>query len=143
MIILDTDAVTFLEHRASAVSSLLRQRLTTLSAEHPIVTTIITYEEQTRGWIAMFAKARDASSIIDAYSDLLQHVETFKNVDMVPYTNHAHTHFVELQRQKIRIGTRDLRIAAIALANDALLLSRNLRDFQKVPNLRVEDWTKS
>jgi len=35
----------------------------------------------------------------------------------------------------------DLKIAAIAIANDATLLSRNLRDFGKVPDLRVEDWT--
>jgi tRNA(fMet)-specific endonuclease VapC len=35
----------------------------------------------------------------------------------------------------------DLKIAAIALANDAILLSRNLSDFAKVSGLRVEDWT--
>jgi tRNA(fMet)-specific endonuclease VapC len=35
----------------------------------------------------------------------------------------------------------DLRIGAIALANDALLISRNLRDFMRIPNLHVEDWT--
>jgi tRNA(fMet)-specific endonuclease VapC len=34
----------------------------------------------------------------------------------------------------------DLRIAAIALAHDALLLSRNLKDFRKVPGLCVDDW---
>jgi tRNA(fMet)-specific endonuclease VapC len=34
----------------------------------------------------------------------------------------------------------DLKIASIVLAHDATLLSRNLRDFQQVPNLRVEDW---
>ena len=41
-----------------------------------------------------------------------------------------------------RIGPRDSRIAAIALANDATLLSANLRDFQQVPGLRVEDWLR-
>lgn len=34
-----------------------------------------------------------------------------------------------------------LKIAAIALANNATLLSKNLRDFSKVPGLKVEDWS--
>jgi tRNA(fMet)-specific endonuclease VapC len=34
----------------------------------------------------------------------------------------------------------DLKIAAIALFNNATLLSRNLKDFRKVPDLNVEDW---
>lgn len=42
-----------------------------------------------------------------------------------------------------RIGTQDLKIAAIAIANDALLLSANLRDFERVPGLKVEDWLYS
>ncbi len=35
----------------------------------------------------------------------------------------------------------DLKIAAIVLANDSMLLSRNLSDFRKIPGLKVEDWT--
>ena len=42
---------------------------------------------------------------------------------------------------KIRIGTHDLKIAAITLVHDATLLSGNLRDFKKVPGLKVEDWS--
>ena len=34
----------------------------------------------------------------------------------------------------------DLRIASIVPANSATLLSRNLRDFERVPDLQVEDW---
>jgi tRNA(fMet)-specific endonuclease VapC len=34
----------------------------------------------------------------------------------------------------------DLKIAATAIANNATLLSRNLKDFNKVPGLKVEDW---
>jgi tRNA(fMet)-specific endonuclease VapC len=38
------------------------------------------------------------------------------------------------------IGSMDLKIASIALAHSATLLSANLRDFRQVPNLSVEDW---
>lgn len=39
-----------------------------------------------------------------------------------------------------RIGTMDLKISAIALSHDALLLSRNLVHFQQVPGLKIENW---
>jgi tRNA(fMet)-specific endonuclease VapC len=45
-----------------------------------------------------------------------------------------------MQRQRIRVGSQDLKIASIALVNDALLLTANLRDFRQVPGLRVENW---
>jgi predicted nucleic acid-binding protein len=45
-----------------------------------------------------------------------------------------------LVRNRVRIGTMDLKIASIALANDATVLTCNARDFSKVPNLRIEDW---
>jgi tRNA(fMet)-specific endonuclease VapC len=36
----------------------------------------------------------------------------------------------------------DLRVAAVALTLKATVLTRNLRDFEKVPGLIVEDWSK-
>ncbi|MGB6298310.1 MAG: type II toxin-antitoxin system VapC family toxin [Rivularia sp. (in: cyanobacteria)] len=44
-------------------------------------------------------------------------------------------------RQKIRIGTQDLRIASIVISNDAILVTRNQFDFSRVPDLQFEDWT--
>ena len=50
--------------------------------------------------------------------------------------------FPEQRRRKIRVGSQDLNTAALAMAEDALLLSANLRDFQKAPGLHVEDWPR-
>jgi tRNA(fMet)-specific endonuclease VapC len=49
--------------------------------------------------------------------------------------------FADMRKSKVRIGTMDLRIASIALAQGFTILTRNLVDFEKVPNLKVEDWT--
>ncbi len=141
MIILDTDAMTFLERRGSAVSAQLRERLTRLSAEHDIVTTVITYEEQARGWMASFARARRPMEIVNAYRDLLEHLDMFKTVSVIPYSDDADLIFTGLRRLKLRIGTRDLRIAAVALSHHATLFTRNLRDFSQVAGLDAEDWT--
>ena len=53
----------------------------------------------------------------------------------------AVSEFKRLKAAKVNIGTMDLRIASIVLANSATLVSMNLRDYQKVPGLQVEDWT--
>ena len=53
----------------------------------------------------------------------------------------AATEFQRLRRHRLRIGTIGLKIAAIVLSHDATLLSRNLSDFQQIPELHVEDWT--
>ena len=47
-----------------------------------------------------------------------------------------------LQSNKIRIGTMVLKIASIAIANQAILVSRNIKDFEQVPDLTVQDWTR-
>ena len=50
--------------------------------------------------------------------------------------------FEALRKQRIRVGTQDVKIASIALEHDALLLSANLRDFEQIPGLRVENWAR-
>lgn len=115
--------MTLLERRESSASAQLRERLTHLSADHEIVTTVITYEEQTRGWMALFAKASRPAATIVAYRDLLDHLEMFKGISVVAYTNAADGFFQALRKRKLRVGTRDLRIAAICLSHGATLLT--------------------
>ncbi len=47
---------------------------------------------------------------------------------------------LELGQVGFPIGPADLQIAAIALVNDAVLVTHNTREFLRVPGLRVEDW---
>ena len=67
-------------------------------------------------------------------------LETIADWNVVRWSEPAADEFQRLREQRVRIGTQDLKIASIAITNDALLLSANLRDFQQVPGLRVEDW---
>jgi tRNA(fMet)-specific endonuclease VapC len=46
-----------------------------------------------------------------------------------------------MKMQRIRIGTQDLRIASVALTYSGILLTRNLRDFERVPELTIQDWS--
>jgi tRNA(fMet)-specific endonuclease VapC len=94
-----------------------------------------------RGWLAWIAKARTTTRLIDAYGRLGSLLHDFNTRPVLDFDRLAYAEYVHLIQSKIRIGSMDLRIAAVALANDCLLPSRNLRDFSRVPGLRVEDWT--
>jgi tRNA(fMet)-specific endonuclease VapC len=59
----------------------------------------------------------------------------------LPFDDVAAQIFDQLNTQKIRIGTNDLAIAAITLSVTGILVTRNVVDFQRVPNLVLEDWT--
>lgn len=48
----------------------------------------------------------------------------------------------DLAAQGMVIGPNDLFIAAIARANDATLVTHNVREFERVASLRLEDWTQ-
>jgi tRNA(fMet)-specific endonuclease VapC len=62
-------------------------------------------------------------------------------VQLAEFGQAAADKFEDLRKNRIRIGTMDLRIAPIALVNDYTVLTRNLVEFEKVPGLKVEDWT--
>ncbi len=139
MIILDTDCVSLLE-RDNSDAKTLRGRLAFVSPLE-VATTIITFEEQMRGWLAYLAKARTIEQQIAAYERLNRFLDNYRVIPVLPFDALAALEFRRLQSLKIRVGTMDLKIASIALANNALLITRNLSDFEQIPNLRVEDWT--
>lgn len=46
----------------------------------------------------------------------------------------------ELERQGTPIGSMDLLIAAHALSLDLTVVTHNIRHFDRIPNIRLEDW---
>ncbi len=137
--LLDTNHMSILE-RQSQECRRLEAHLFAIPQDD-IATTIVSYEEQTRGWLAVSAHAQNQAMQVAAYLRLQRHLDIYCKFAVIQYDEKAAEVFERLKLAKIRIGTMDLKIAAIALANDATLLTRNLSDFSKVPDLRVEDWS--
>jgi len=140
MVLLDTDHISLLQRDDSAEADRLTARLERLPAG-AAATTVITYEEQTRGWLVAISSARTIDAQVTAYRRLLRHVDDYRLITVLAYDETAAKEFQRLRRAGIRIGTMDLRIAVIALVTDRILLTRNRVDFEKVPGLRFEDWT--
>ncbi len=140
MLILDTDHMSLLEWGGES-SAALRKRLADIDPEE-VATTIISYEEQMRGWMSYIARGKSIAQQLEAYQRLRRHLENYRQIPVLDFDKPAVDEFQHLRSARIRIGTMDLKIAAIVLSRGATLLSRNLADFTKVPGLKIEDWTK-
>ena len=103
-------------------------------------TTIITIQEVTQGWLAEINRRKSGRDQLKAYRQFHASVSSFKDLTFLPFDEEAAEVFHYLQGLKLRGGAMDKKIAGIALSHDALLLSRNLVDFQDIPGLRVENW---
>ena len=141
VLILDTDHLTVIQRRSEPAYSRLRARLSKLPP-NTVQTTIVSFEEQMRGWLAVISNARNQQKEVEAYQRLQALLLFFNEIPVLDYTEVVAARFENLKRSRLRVGSMDLKIAAIALSQDGLLLSANLKDLQKVPDLRVEDWTK-
>lgn len=138
MLILDTDHIVELQTEDANRRERLRVRLRT--AKTTVAVTIVSAEEQVRGWLSSIHRTRDPFRQVRAYSEFLDLFDFYSEWEVLPFDALAAGRFVSLRKNGIRIGTMDLKIASIALITGARLLSRNLVDFDKVPGLVVEDW---
>lgn len=135
LFVLDTDHVSlFQKNHPQVVRQVGESDPTSMAA------TIITAEEQLRGWFKEIRRA-SGSKLVWAYSRMRLTYEYFHTVQLLDFDDAAYEQYVRLRKQKIRIGTQDLRIAAIVLAVNGVLVTRNQRDFAQVPGLKLEDWT--
>src|SRR4051794_32238774 len=114
MYILDTDHVSIMQWPDGAEAQRLHARLEAVPAED-IATTIITYEEQTRGWLVFVTRARTAAQEIEAYRRLQQNLDDFHRMNVLEFGEEAVTEYQRLKRLRLKIGAMDLKIAAITL----------------------------
>jgi len=139
MIILDTDHIVTLKYSDSERFTRLAQRMAD-SEDQEFATTAITFEEQTRGWLAQINRLRDVKKQVRVYSELIGLIDFFGFWSVLPFDDVAADQFSDFRKQRIRTGSMDLKIASIAVTSDCLLLTANTRDFEMIPNLRIEDW---
>lgn len=98
-----------------------------------------------RGWLAYLNKVsakKDNADLITGYDRLHELLKDFSTRTVLDFDEAAHERYTYMRKTVRRIAAMDLRIAAIVLAHDATLLTRNTRDFEKVPGLKIEDWTR-
>jgi tRNA(fMet)-specific endonuclease VapC len=60
---------------------------------------------------------------------------------VIPLSAAALARHAALIRQRLNVPSNDLKIAATALEENATVVTRNLRDFRRVPGVQCEDWT--
>ncbi len=120
----------------------LAMKLNRRATEHDadFFTTIITAQEMSQGWLAAINGEQAGEDQVFGYERFQGALKDFNKITILPFDREAASRFVKLRKQLSRVGTMDIKIAAIAMAHDALLLSRNLKDFNQVPGLRVENW---
>lgn len=134
----DTDHFSVLVDGRHSLHKRLVKRLD--DANDDVALPVVSIEEQLRAWLAQIHRTRSLAKQVVPYTRLVRLIHTLSTWEIASWTEDTADTFAQFRRQRIRIGTQDLKIAAIALTHDSLLRSANLRDFEQVPGLQVEDW---
>jgi tRNA(fMet)-specific endonuclease VapC len=134
--ILDTDHVSLFQ----TGHPLVTQRVQAIDP-NAIAVTIVTVEEQMYGRLNRIRRAKSTDELRLAYFNLNRTIAYFQTINILDFDGKAADCYQEIIRQKLRVGTQDLKIAAITLSRDAVVVTRNAVDFSRVPGLQIEDWS--
>lgn len=138
--LLDTDHISFLQRQSGPEFTALVARIARVRRVD-LVFCIVSFQEQVLGCNSYLAQAKSSVDVIRGYQMFDRVLSAFAAAHVLPFDNDSASIFDGLTAQRLRVATMDLRIASIALSNGLTLLSRNLRDFSKIPGLIVEDWS--
>jgi tRNA(fMet)-specific endonuclease VapC len=141
MYILDTDHLSLIQRNGREGKRIL-ERLAAIDTSEVFVT-VISYEEQVKGRLGLLAKAKILDAQVFAYQGLRQLAIDYRAIAILPFTRIAALEHQRLRKAYPRLGNMDLKIAAIALTSNAILLTRNASDFGHVLELQIEDWSRT
>ncbi len=134
--VLDTDVLSLFQHGHPALCARIASH-----AETDLAISVITVQEQLDGWHTRLNRANRPDELARIYQRLADTVRFLSRLQILSFTEPAIHRFDALKALKRNVKKMDLRIAAIVLEHGATLITRNLQDFKRVPNLVVEDWS--
>jgi len=138
--LLDTDHLSILQ-RQSGPEYL---RLAAWMGQFPAADfgcSVVSFHEQVMGAHTFINQAKNSAGLVRGYALLERLPADYLAFGLLPFDSSAATSYDRLIGLNLRIGTMDLRLAAIALSRQLSVLTRNLRDFGRVPGLLCEDRT--
>lgn len=137
MHLLDTDTLTHLH----AGNLNVAERFSTVN-DPETGTTIVTKAEILRGRIDYILKATTGEELLRAQDLFLQTEALLSQILTIPFDRKSVDQFNRLLalRNLRKIGRADILIASIALANRAVVVTRNVRHFRQFPGLAVVNW---
>ncbi len=135
--VLDTDHLSLLQRAHVQIVARLRQ-----VPLQQRTTTVVNAKEQLRGRFAELSRAKKIAELIIAYRQFQQTLSEMMPLQLLPFDDAAAAHFLRLKATVKQVGTQDLKIAAIVLSVNGTLVTRNQKDFARVPGLVIEDWTQ-
>jgi tRNA(fMet)-specific endonuclease VapC len=138
--LLDTDHISILQKQSGPEYAVLIARIAGLPRTD-LALCIVSFHEQALGCNTYIAQARTAADVVRGYGMFERVLSTFALAAVLAFDPNASGVLDDLVAKRVRIATMDLRIASIALSQGLILLTRNTRDFSKVPGLVTEDWT--
>jgi tRNA(fMet)-specific endonuclease VapC len=134
--VLDTDHLTLYDHASVAV-----WRHFSAKAVGSVSISAVTVEEYLRGRLAALSRHKSGPLQVLAYARLVESLHLFQQFPIVPFDSVCEAEYQRLRRLRLRIGSQDLRIAAIALVHQLIVVSGNQSDFAQIPGLTLEDWS--
>ena len=136
----DTDHISALQRRSNSRHAALCARLL-LVGPKDVAFSVISFHEQVLGAHAFLNRASNSAALVRGYELFEIILGSFAQAQVLRFDSIAAQKYEELVAMRLRVGSMDLKIAAIALTSGFTVITSNTRDFGRVPSLATEDWT--